>query len=228
MFGRRKSRPAAVGGASRAQVAPWQANRAALVEALDAARNIEPATSTVGLILKQGEAVFLEISGAVLVEDQRGPGQWAGGTAGISLPLGSGVPVGLNLGGARGSYTPGQLAPTVLDIGTAWITNERVVFQGSKQVRECHFSNLISVQCDVSLMTIRYSVSNRDTATMLSASFDRIRGPIFLRLMSDRTELALAHYRSQVPELIARLEAELDALDRSGPHSVNPLEASGP
>jgi|GEM_PF-3944034 len=61
-----------------------------------------------------------------------------------------------------------------------WITNRRVVIHGAHRVRECPFSSLIAVECDEAHMLMRYEVGNR-------------------------TEIARAHHRNDVPQLITRL-----------------------
>lgn len=221
MWARRKARRAAQAAQLdyEQRLAAWQAARTEAAEALEAARELEPATTSAELILRAGEAIFLEVGGAALVDDRQGPGQWSGQSAGLSVPLADlgGSPIRLNTGGTRGTYTPGVPVPTVVDVGTVWITNQRVVFQGGRQVRECLFAKLIGVQCDDTLMTIAYAVSNRNTPTVVSAAYDPVTGPPALRLMRSRTELALAHFRGDVAGLIARLQGELDAIDAQRP-----------
>ena len=215
MFGRGKRRQEALALATaQAERAAYEAERSALADALDAARRIEPVTVSSHLVLKPGEGIFLEVDGAVLVEERQGPGHWSGGLTGLSIPISGGdSPIRLNTGGSSGTYTPGEFEPTVADIGTFWITNERVVFQGSKEVRECAFDALLAVECDEKLMVMRYAVRGRQTPTAVSASFDRVTGPPLLRVLRDRTDLALAHFRHEVPQLITRLQRELDACD---------------
>ena len=231
MFGRRKARreqEVAI-PAELAAIEAWQVERDARAAALESATDIEPATSSTELVLKRAEAIFLEVHGAALIEDRQGPGSWSGRTAGLSIPLFDlgGSPVRFNTGGTQGTFTPGQAEATVVDVGTLWITNQRVVFQGTQQVRECLFSKLIGVQCDESIMAIRYAVSNRKTATILSTSSDPVAGPASLRLMRDRTELALAHFRGEVPALIARLTADLHALDAMRPPGLQAPHVEG-
>ena len=220
IFGRRGRRlqAQALAFQQAAAASARDVERAALVDALDAAHRIEPVTASTTLMLQAGEGIFLEVEGAVLVEDRRGPGQWSGGMAGLSIPIGGGdAPIRLNTGGARGTYTPGATQATVADIGTFWITNRRVVFHGAHQVRECPFTSLIAVECDEALLLMRYAVRNRKAPTSVSASFDPREGPGLLRVMRDRTELALAHFRNDVPQLITRLQGALDALGSAEP-----------
>ncbi len=81
------------------------------------------------------------------------------------------------VGASKGHYAQGASTPTAIDVGTVFITNQRVIFQGNKQTRECAFAKLIGFQhADDGSTT--FSVSNRQKPTViryrsdLSASFD--------------------------------------------------------
>jgi hypothetical protein len=40
----------------------------------------------------------------------------------------------------------GAPVPTAIDSGNAYITSQRVIFQGTKQTRECRFDKLVGFQ----------------------------------------------------------------------------------
>jgi len=61
----------------------------------------------------------------------------------------------------RGHYVSGAPTPTAIDNGTVYVTNQRVIFQGSKQTRECKFAKLLGVQHDDVEGSTTLSVSNR-------------------------------------------------------------------
>jgi hypothetical protein len=84
------------------------------------------------LILKPREAVFYKVTGAALVEEGRGAGQWKSHSHGFSIPVGSvhGRSIRYRVGQTRGHLVQGAPASTAIDRGTVYITNQRLVFQG--------------------------------------------------------------------------------------------------
>jgi len=50
---------------------------------------------------------------------------------------------------------------------TVFITNQRVIFQGSKQTRECAFAKLIGFEHDDATGSTTFSVSNRQKPTTI-------------------------------------------------------------
>lgn len=104
--------------------------------------------ATTQIMLKRGEAVFASISGASLVEDRRGSGHWEGRSSGVSIPVGSigGHAVRYHAGASKGHYVQAAPVATAIDTGTMFITNQRVIFQGGRQTRECLFAKLVGYQ----------------------------------------------------------------------------------
>src|SRR5438270_3042221 len=129
-------------------LAQWNEADAHLKSLLQVARNFNGQTATenpsLALALKKDERAFLTLTGAGLVEARRGPGHWQGGYSGFSFRVAKGVRY--HVGGTRGHYMQGQEAPTVIDTGTATITDQRVVFQGTKRTREWAFVKLLGYQ----------------------------------------------------------------------------------
>jgi hypothetical protein len=106
---------------------------------------------------------------------------------------------------------------TLIDSGTVFITNKRVVFQGMKQTRECAFSKLIGFQHHDAGATT-FSVSNRQKATVISY------GPEAMPMFRFRLDLALANYQGTVNELVEQLQRSLDELDAQRPVPPQPAQ----
>jgi hypothetical protein len=108
-------------------------------------------------------------------------------------------------------FQEGTPTPTSIDTGTVFVTNQRVIFQGGKQTRECVFAKLVGFEHDDSAGSTTFSVSNRQKPTTihygrdLSGSFDF------------RCDLALAHFRGTLDAFVAELQDGLDELDKHRP-----------
>lgn len=193
-------------------LAQWQALRDSYANLLDTAEHYDGEVDS-GLMLKGGEAVFAKVTNASLVEDRRGPGHWQGGSTGVSIPIGSvgGHSVRYRVGATRGHYVQGQPAPTAIDTGTVYITNRRVVFEGGRQTRECLFDKMIGFEHDDKAGTTVISVSNRQKPTTIHY------GPTVAGWFDFRMDLALAHYRNEIPTLVANLQRKLAELDQQKP-----------
>ena len=189
----------------------WQQERDGEAAAVSLAQTYAGETTS-ELMLHAGEAVFARITNAGLVELRRGAGQWRGRSAGVSVPIGSlaGRPIRYRVGASRGHYVQGTPHPTAIDTGTAFITDQRMVFQGHTQTRECLFAKLLACEQSEDGSTT-FSVSNRQKPTTIHYG-PKLSGWVHLRL-----ELALAHYRHEVPALIERLQHELAAIDAAKP-----------
>ena len=194
-----------------AQLAQWQEQHDATAALLDLAQTYEGERST-EMILKPGEAVFAFVTGASLIEERRGAGQWEGRSSGVSFPIGSigGRSIRYRTGGTRGHYVQGAPMPTAIDTGTLFVTNQRVVFQGGRQTRECRFDKMVGIHHTPDCATV-FSVSNRQKPTNVYYGAE-IAGWLDFRL-----DLALAHYRKDVPALIDQLKQDLVAVDAARP-----------
>jgi hypothetical protein len=170
------------------------------------------------LVLGPGEAVFYKVTGAALIEDRRGAGHYEGRSSGISVPIGSigGHSVRYRVGASRGHYVQGTPTPAAVDTGTVYITNKRVIFQGRKQTRECAFAKPIGFQHDAAAGRTAFSVSNRQKPTTVHY------GPQLSGAFQFRLDLALAHCRGSVSELLQQLTREANAL-----LAARPLPPSG-
>ena len=195
----------------RAELVTWQQQRDASASLLEIAKTYA-GESAGSLMLKRGEAVFACITGAALIEDRRGAGHWEGRSSGVSVPIGSigGHSIRYHVGRSKGHFVQGAPTPTAIDVGTAYVTNQRVVFQGSKQTRECRFDKLIGFQHTTDGSTV-ISVSNRQKPTTIHYG-EELSGWFDFRL-----DLALAHYRGDLPSLINQLQEDLDTVEAAKP-----------
>ena len=209
MFERHRERQAQ--NRYRAALTAWQHERDAQASALTLAQTYvgEPSSD---LMLHQDEAVFARITNVGLIEPRRGPGEWQGRSSGVSIPVGAlgGRTVRYRVGATKGHYVQGSPHPTAIDTGTVFITNQRMVFQGHSQTRECEYRKLLGVEhADDGSST--FSVSNRQRPVTIQYGAN-LNGWVRFRL-----DLALAHAHAQVPALVERLQQGLAAIDAERP-----------
>ena len=195
-----------------ARLAAWQQQRDAYAELVSLSQTYagEPSTD---ILLKTGEAVFAAVTSVALVEDRRGAGEWHGRSQGFSIPVASihGRSIRYRVGTSRGHFVQGVPTPTAIDVGTAYITNKRFVFQGAKQTRECLYEKLVGFQHNDAAGETIFSVSNRQKSTCVHY------GPSLSDWFDFRLDLAIAHYRGTVAAMTEGLEADLAALDAGMP-----------
>jgi hypothetical protein len=203
MFGRSKADKA---------VDNWQAERNEYAGLLHTAMTFR-GTGANDLMLAPGEVVFYKVTGTSLVEDRRGAGHYQGHSAGFSVPLASigGHAVRYRVGASKGHYVQGAMKPTAIDTGTVYITNKRVIFQGSRQTRECAFAKLIGFRHDPAQGSTTLSVSNRQKPTTIHY------GPKLSGSFDFRLDLALAHFKGTVDQLVRQLQDELARIDGGRP-----------
>jgi hypothetical protein len=209
MFERRRARRAS----ARYQdtLARWQNERDEQAAAVTLAQTYagEPTTQ---LMLHPGEAVFATVTNVGLIEQRRGPGQWQGRSSGLSIPVGTlgGRTVRYRIGATKGHYVQGTPHPTAVDTGTLFITNQRLVFDGHGQTRECPFTKLRSVEHAADGSTTVWA-SNRQRPVTVHY------GPNLNGWVRLRCDLALAHFRHEVPALVERLQRDLVTIDAEKP-----------
>jgi hypothetical protein len=195
----------------------WDAWTEELLGCLEFARNGGAAATDdedglISILLKKGEAVFMVGKGAALVEPRRLPGQWVGRSQGVSFRVMKGV--NYRIGGSRGTFQQGEEVPTAIDTGTLTLTNQRIVFQGTRQTREWMFTKLIGFQHDEGAPITYFQVSNRQKTS--GVLYDEASAPA-LRL---RLAVALAWADGDASEVIPQLEAEMQR-HRSGHPDAN-------
>ncbi len=169
------------------------------------------------ILLQPGEAQFAKVSGASLIEDRRGAGHYEGRSSGFSVPVVSlgGHQVRYRVGVSSGNFVQGAPVSTSIDTGTLFVTDKRVIFQGGKQTRECLFAKLVGFVHSPDGATT-FSVSNRQKPTTVHY------GPELAGWFDFRLDLALAHYKGTVSELVAGLEAQLAQVEQAQPVAPSP------
>jgi hypothetical protein len=206
----------------KAALGKWQEAEAHLEAVLDLARTFHgeaaPDNPNLALVLKRDERAYFILTGAGLVESRRGQGHYVGGYSGFSLRVAKGIRY--HVGGTRGHYEAGAEAPTVIDTGTATITDQRVVFQGAKQTREWSFAKLLGYQHFDGPPWTAIEVSNRQKTSGVLC--DEKTAELF----QFRLALALAHNRGQVDEFVAQIAAQLNAHQGTRPTEPLPSEVT--
>jgi hypothetical protein len=183
--------------------ARWEADNEQLRQFLHLARTFRDGTSAdapLALQLRRGERAFYVVPNAALVEPRRAPGQWVGRSSGWSFRVARGVYY--RVGASRGSYVPGPELQTVIDYGTATITNQRMTFQGGRQAREWQFAKLLGYLDDPDWPVTILQVSNRQKASGIMYAGEHT--PWFRFSLA----LALACHHREDGAFVAHLEAE--------------------
>lgn len=190
--------------------AAWQQQLDGLQSYLELVRDFSGEPSS-GLMLTSGEAVFMQVGQCALIEERKGRGTWVGGSSGVSIPIGSiaGHSVRYRVGATRGHYTQGEPYDAAIDTGTLFVTNKRVVFQGQHQTRECQYAKLLGFEHGDGETT--FSVSNRQKPT--TVHYGKKLEPEF----DFRLDLALAHYKGTLPQLLKQVQHDLDSVRAQEP-----------
>ena len=155
--------------------------------------------------LKQGERPLLVLEGAGLFEPRSAGGHWVGGSKGLSVPIPD-TRMRLRVGRSRGHYVRAPEQPTVIDTGTATITDRRAIFAGARQVREWQWAKLVGVVHDPARCATAIQVSNRQKVSgiiykggdpeQVHLAFD-----VATALAEGNDDEVLADLRGMLPEL---------------------------
>ena len=209
------------------RLAAWQAERDAEQALIDAATS--PAAGNVEIVLHQGESCVGVLGNCGLVEERRGAGHYVGGSQGISVPIAKigGRTVRYYVGAQRGHFDQGPMAQSVVATGTLYITNQRILFTGPTQTRECAFAKVVAVNRDDQTGTLTMAVSNRQKPTVVTY------GPSVAGWVGFAVDLALARWRGDDATFIANLKSTLAAIDARKPQDpsappVAPSPSGGP
>jgi len=216
MFERRKEKKAAEAAAAANEA--WQNSNAWLTDHLEMAQIGRGSADADGILLKSGEEVFAEVQDTALIEDRRGAGQWEGRSRGVSIPVGSigGRSVRYRVGSSKGHFVQGEMHPEAVDTGTTYVTNQRVVFVGAKQTRECLFSKLVAIHRGAPVGATTFSVSNRQKPTVI------YYGPAAAAEVDFRIDLAAAIAVGNRDAFIAKLQRQLAELETTRPAPPSP------
>jgi len=180
----------------------------------------EPITADAGIIGRRGESAYLVLKGAALIEPRRLPGHWTGRSQGFSVPVYKGIRY--RVGASKGTFQQGDEVPTPIDQGTVLISDQRVVFAGSKQSREWLYPKLIGFHHDDKLPWTALQVSNRQKVSGILYTEDTET------LVRFRLELALAQYSGTRAVFAASIDRQLADLMAIEPKPTPPAQPAPP
>jgi len=169
------------------------------------------------IVVKKGEAIYGVLRGVVLVEPRSAGGTYKAGSQGISIHVPGTRSMRYRVGRTQGRYVPNQLEQTAIDTGTAVITDQRVVFTGSKANREWSWSKCLAVDHDDDRPFSAIAVSNRQKTSGIAYTDETARDIRF------RLDLALAVATGTTDELIRELEEDLNLLEATLGIPTTPL-----
>lgn len=203
--------------------AAWDSHVSAVREMAQMAHSwtgvpVDPAD---GIIGKPGEMAYLTLQGAGLIEPRRLPGHYTGRSQGFSIPVYKGIRY--RVGATKGTFQQGAEVPTPVDQGIVLISDQRVVFAGSKETREWLYTKLIGFHHDEHLPWTALQVSNRQ----------KVSGILYTEqaetMVRFRLELALAQFGGSRATFAASIDqqlAELTAAEPTPPAGSHPLAAT--
>ena len=165
------------------------------------------------IVLQSGELLFYSVTNTSLMEERSGPGHWQGRSSGFSVPVThiGGSAIRYRVGASKGTYVQGNPVEKAVDVGTIYITNKRVIYQGKNQTREVDYTKLIGVSNDEQQGETTFSVSNRQRPITIHYGVDLLPAFVF------RFSLAIAHYKNTVPNFIKQLQSTLSQLESEKP-----------
>ena len=154
-FEARKQRKAAQAAAKQTlqlqtQVQQWQNDFDALNTMLEIVRDCRTGKTAeqftdnddYGFMLKKDEFPVAYLANSAYIENVREPTKYSGGYGGVSFPIFGRVR--LNAGKTGGKITQGKESIDATDRGNALVTNQRVMFAGTKRTRECRFDKMMN------------------------------------------------------------------------------------
>jgi hypothetical protein len=161
-----------------------------------------------GVIAKKGEHVIAVVSEVGLIESRRGPTEFKGGSTGVSFRLTKRVSV--RKSGMRGTATPGEETPTIIDEGKFIISDTRAIFVGNKQSREFEWDNLLSYDMQIvgKKNAILYlPVSNRQKVSGIASDL------VSIEQVCQRVAFGVAVATGRKSEFVEMLRKELSAAE---------------
>ena len=161
-----------------------------------------------GIIARKNEHILAVVSEVGLIESRRGPTQFKGGSSGVSFRLTQRV--SLRTSGMRGTATPGDESPTVIDQGKFIISDKRAIFVGNKQSREFDWDNLLSYELQKlgKKNAILYlPVSNRQKVSGIASDLSSIEQ------IHQRVAFGVAVATGRKSDFIELLKSELNEVE---------------
>lgn len=179
-------------------LATWQEDLATLeriITAITAASNGEDSVPNT-LMQKPGEHTLWSGTG-IFHETGRTPSQYAGGSTGVSIPVGGGIR--FKVGAQRGTIIPGAEMQMDKDQGVVMLTNERLIFVGPLKSQEWNFDKLLMLSTTDDESDYFISVSNRKTNS--GVRFDPATGREFNRFLGAATAVNEHGFEKVLDEL---------------------------
>lgn len=117
---------------------------------------------------QKDEEVIIRLSNVGLKEFRSKGSSFGGGYGGLSFGITKGVRA--NVGGMKGSSTKKPEESTLLDVGNATFTNQRIVFTGDNLVAEFQLDKIVNLETGPNGIELEISVSNRTKTSVLEAA----------------------------------------------------------
>jgi hypothetical protein len=188
------------------QIAEWQAEDERLTRLVGTARQFRGFTAEeidrVPIALKSGERIYAIVNGAALVEPRSTGGHWQGGSRGVSVRIPGTKSMRYRVGATKGQYVRAEEKPTIIDQGTAVITDKRVAFAGARQAREWAWAKCLGVQRQPDQPWTAIAVSNRQKTSGILYSDEATE------MVRFRLDLAYSVAIGEADDLVTELEAE--------------------
>lgn len=187
----------------------WQVKVSQMESVIQIARDARPDTTTTDIVLKAGEQHWLTMTGG-LVDEVAATRTWVSGSRGVSVPIGKigGSSIRYYAGSSKGHSVQAPPHDAIIDSGRIVITDQRVVFVGMKQTRECRFSRMVSYD-HAGVGNTVISVSNRQKPTRLHYDDSNIFQIYF--------EFAIAAFKGETPDVVEQLQGAIDTLRQQEP-----------
>ena len=197
--------------ASKPSAEKFRAQIQEIIESIDFFSNHENQFNEAergGVVAKNGEHIIAVVSDVGLIESRRGPTEFKGGSSGVSFRLTDRVSV--RKSGMRGTATPGEETPTVIDQGKFIVSDKRAIFVGSKQSREFDWDNILSYDLQKvgkKNAIIYLPVSNRQKVSGISSDLASTE------LVLQRIAFGVAVATGRKAEFLESLKEELSEVE---------------
>lgn len=154
------------------------------------------------LMQKAGEHTLWSATG-IFHETGRTASTYAGGTAGVSIPVGGGIR--FRVGAMKGQVIPGIELQVDRDQGVVMLTTERLIFTGPIHTREWNFDKLLQLSTTDDESDYFISVSNLKKTS--GVRFSITTGREFNRFLGSATS-AHEHGYDKVIDELKKMEKE--------------------
>ena len=166
-----------------------------LITVFTAASNGEDSVPNT-LMQEKGECTLWSATG-IFHEAGRTPSRYAGGSTGVSIPIGGGIR--FRVGAMQGQVIPGEELQMDKDQGVVMLTTERLIFTGSIKTQQWEFDKLLMASTTPDQSDYFLSVSNRQKTS--GVRFDPATGREFNRFLGSATSVNESGYEEVLKEL---------------------------